>query len=229
MDLHRRYWAIMAFGLAAAGAQGCRLTKNFHVVEKGEFYRSAQLTREELNLAIDEAGIRTVINLRGEAPGKDWFDTEVAVAKERGVELVNIPMRSEAIPRRADLIKLLDAYKSVARPILIHCQFGADRTGEAAAIYQMEYLGKSRKEALKSLTPKYFHFEIYKPSKRYFMGKIYQGASWAYNEYDPCKQDYKHFDRDKQCNGNPPPDVETEEYMTPPDARASAHAAGDAR
>lgn len=177
---------------------GCH--PNFHEVDPGKLYRSAQLTGEELDQAIHTFGIRTVINLRGENPGKDWYDAEARVTQQAGVKLISIPMMASRIPHRKDLIDLLDAFEKSERPILIHCQAGADRTGEASAIYEMEYMGKSRKEALKMLTLKYDHLELAAPSKRYFIG-VYGGKDWAYHTYDPCAQDYRYYDKQKYCSG----------------------------
>ncbi len=109
--------------------------------------------------------------------------------------MINIPMSAGIIPHRKNLIKLLDAYASAERPILIHCLAGADRSGEAAAIYLQEYMGATKEESLEMLTLKYLHVERFKPAKRYFIREVYQGKEWAYNEYDPCEQTYSHYDQ----------------------------------
>lgn len=184
------------------GGLGFRPGKNFHEVVPGEFYRSAQLTGKEFEAAIKDHGIKTIINLRGEKPGSDWFENEVAAAEKHGVQLVSIGMRASRIPHRQDLIKLLDVYANAPRPILVHCQGGADRTGEATAIYAMEYMGWSRKRALKMLTLKYYHFRVFTPAKSYFIRNVYNGETWARTEYDPCAADYKYYDKSKLCRGN---------------------------
>jgi protein tyrosine/serine phosphatase len=211
MDLHHRLGLIVL--LAVLPLQGCRLSKNFHVVQENALYRSAQLDREELEQAIDHFHIKTVINLRGERPGQKWYDDEADVAAGHGVELINIGMSPDRLPHRDDLIKLLDAFKTAERPILIHCQAGADRTGEAVAIYQMEYMGKSRENALKSLTPKYNHYSLVKPAKRYFI-KRWVSEHWARNVYDPCVQEYSYYDQAANCgSGSPLPEEEVEEIL----------------
>lgn len=194
---------VLFLALTSLAATGCRVTANFHTVEKGKLYRSAQLTEPELQTAIDKAGIKTIINLRGKSQ-EGWYKTEKTVADENGVLLIDIPMSAERIPHRQDLIKLMDAFRDSPRPILIHCAAGADRTGEAAAIYQMEYMDKTREQALEMLTPKYFHFTELKPSKRYFI-RQYQGAEWVYEGYDPCVTKYKYYDQEKFCTGGEPP------------------------
>lgn len=194
--MNRAIWVLLASVLLG----GCRLSANFHEIDPGKFYRSAQLTEAELRESIDRAGIRTIINLRGSNPGSDWYDAEARVARERGVRLVDIGMSAKRLPHRADLLKLLDAYREAERPLLVHCLAGADRTGEAAAIYQMEYMNKAKDDALEMLTLKYLHFAPTTPAKRYFIG-LYQGREWAYRLYDPCATYYEHYDQRANCSG----------------------------
>ncbi len=175
------------------------LGKNLHEIYAGEYYRSAQLTKTQLSETINKHGIKTVINLRGAHVGEDWYDNEAAVAKSKGVELIDIGMSASRLPHRQDLIKLLDAFHQAPRPLLVHCQAGADRTGEATAIYLMEFKGKSKNEALKMLTVKYHHLEVAKPAKRYFIDKIYEDETWVRSTYDPCAADYKYYDKPKYC------------------------------
>ena len=82
----------------------------------------------------------------------------------------------------------------------MHCDGGADRAGEASAIYQIEYMGKSSAEALEMLTLRYRHFSWWKPAMRYFIER-YRGEDWLLNEYDPCSDEYDYYDRAKYCSG----------------------------
>jgi hypothetical protein len=110
-------------------------------------------------------------------------------------------MGAGKLPRRQDLIALLDAYRFAPRPILIHCRAGADRTGEASAIYLQEYMQRSREEALEALTFDYWHVELFKPAKRYFIREVYRGEEWAREVYDPCAPDqpYEYFNPARDC------------------------------
>ncbi len=82
----------------------------------------------------------------------------------------------------------------------MHCDGGADRAGEASAIYQIEYMGKSRAEALEMLTLRYRHLSWLKPAKRYFIER-YRGEDWLRNEYNPCSDEYEYYDKVKYCGG----------------------------
>ncbi len=177
---------------------GLLLSCNFHVVEEGKLYRSAQPSADDIEKAVEEYGIKTIINLRGEG-SSDWYIEEEQIARELDLDLINIRMRASHIPLANNLKMLFDAFDNAKRPILIHCQAGADRTGEATAIYLMEYMGKTKKEALKMLTPKYLHLKKKYPAKRYFINN-YQGKEWALNEYDPCEEKWEHFPKDTYCN-----------------------------
>jgi protein tyrosine/serine phosphatase len=192
-----RYSSILLFLLIFITS--CNPALNLHVVEKGKLLRSKQLSANQLRKVIKKAGIKTLINLRG-TDTDDWWHEERQVTEELGVEFINIGMSARRLPHKQDLITLLDAYKNAPRPILIHCKGGADRTGEASAIYQMEYMGKSKKKALKQLTFKYFHIKQRFPAKRYFI-KRYLGEDWVRSQYDPCQPGWKYYDQSKYCHG----------------------------
>lgn len=173
---------------------------NIHEIDSGKLIRSAQLTPAALEQLIINKKIKTVINLRGASPGNAWFDGEAAVVQKYNLLHVNIGMSAERLPLRDDLLTLLEAYKTAPRPILIHCMRGVDRTGEAAAIYQMLYQNKSKADALKMLSAKYFYFPEIMPAKYYFINQIWQDEQWAYDQYKPCESDYQYFDKTKLCN-----------------------------
>ncbi len=167
---------------------------NFHEVDEGKLYRIAQPGKTDIERIHAEYGIKTILNLRGENEGERWYDVEKETAEKLGIKLINIGMKASRLPHKEDLIKLLDTFKTAERPILMHCQAGADRTGEASAIYAMEYLGKTKEEALEMLTPRFLHIEKRYPAKRYFIKELWQGEEWARNDYDPCSGDYDHYE-----------------------------------
>ncbi|MBY0414969.1 MAG: tyrosine-protein phosphatase [Bdellovibrionales bacterium] len=176
------------------------LVNNIHETDPGKLYRSAQLKDHELKKLILKRKIKTVINLRGEGVDKDWYQKELRASNELGVAHFDIAMSASRLPHKDDLRKLLALYETAERPILIHCLAGADRTGEAAALYQMIYMGKSKDEAIKQLSIRFFHLPSAKPAKRYFIRDVWQGVEWAKNSYDPCKADYRYYNREQFCN-----------------------------
>lgn len=160
-----------------------KFINNFHKVDNC-FYRSAQLSGKELKYVIRRYKIKTIINLRGENRQASWWKTENRIAKAHNIKFYNIQMKTNKLPHPSNLKKYLDAIEKAPHPILVHCRRGADRTGEAAAIWLLVKRRKSKKEALKQLSIKYQHFKANKPAKR-FLIRMWRGRHWALNDYNP--------------------------------------------
>lgn len=111
------------------------VTGNFHEVRAGLLYRSAQLSPERLDRELDARGIRAVLNLRGAAPEAQWWRDEVAVAARHGVVHADLELDAWSMPDGARLDRLLELIDTLPRPLLIHCQSGADRSGLASALF----------------------------------------------------------------------------------------------
>jgi len=174
---------------------------NLHTVKDGVMYRSAQPSGTDLRRVVVQYGIKSVINLRGESPGKDWYGDEVAVSQELGLQRIDISMSARRLPHKDDLIRLLDAFNELPRPILVHCKAGADRTGEAVAIFALDHLKWSKRKAAGQLHPYFGHVPDLYPAMTYFVREVYQGEEWARTSYNPCRGDYKYYDKDKYCLG----------------------------
>ncbi len=157
---------------------------NFHVVQEGALYRSAQLSGHELDTYIKRYGIKTIINLRGKYPEQRWYVDEKASVDRNNVMLCDIPNDADILTSKENLITLLNIFDHASRPLLVHCLAGADRTGEASALWVIDQQGKSNNEALAQLVPEYRHNERLHPEKK-FLIKIWRGREWLYNEYDP--------------------------------------------
>ncbi|WP_419785522.1 dual specificity protein phosphatase family protein [Pseudodesulfovibrio sp.] len=134
---------------------------NFHTITPGEAYRSAQLDRDELKHYVHEHGIRSIINLRGKRPGKDWYRQEIATSRELGVRHFDYGgIGAVRPPTPKELAELLTLFASAPRPVLLHCQAGADRSGLAAAIWKEEIDGTTAAEARKQLSLRYGHMPV---------------------------------------------------------------------
>lgn len=161
-----------------------KLFDNFHSVESGTLYRSKQLSQRRLEKYIKRLGLKTIINLRGSNPTRSWWQKEKAVTKKYGLKFYNLAMTARSLPSKKHLLKLLEIYKTAPRPILIHCYSGADRTGEAAALWVLEHQKKHKNIALKQLSLKYGYMRFKHPAKRFFID-IWQGKDWLKKSYDP--------------------------------------------
>jgi protein tyrosine/serine phosphatase len=137
---------------------GVRASGNVHEVEPGQLYRSAQLSGCSLNEVIDHYGIRTVINLRGRNPDAIWYRDETAITTRKGITHIDIGMSSSKEPDAATINQLIEAFKSAPKPILIHCEAGADRSGLASAIFELVIAHRPASVAEEQLSFYYGHF-----------------------------------------------------------------------
>lgn len=146
-----------------------QLSGNFHTVIAGELYRSAQPSPAQLENYVREHGIKTVINLRGPKDNAQWYVQEVAAARRLDVWHIDFGMSATKIlsPQRAD--ELVAIMKSAPKPILIHCQAGADRTGLASVIYSKQIAGVGEDVAERQLSFYYGHVSIPHVSSAYAM------------------------------------------------------------
>jgi protein tyrosine/serine phosphatase len=139
--------ALAAIGVLAAWLGGLQLTGNIHEVEPGALYRSAQLGRAALSDVIQDYHIRTVINLRGMNPEAPWYSGELAVSWSLGVVHYDFPMSANEMVEPAMMTRLEALLRSAPKPVLIHCQSGADRSGLAAALYEYAIAARLEEES----------------------------------------------------------------------------------
>lgn len=143
-----------------------RLTGNFHKVIAGQLYRSGQPSASQLESWVRTYGIRTVINLRGANPGKGWYDREVATAAALGLHHIDIKVKS-SIPASRELTdRIVEAMRTAPKPILVHCEAGADRTGLAAALYLAAVVDIGEVAADRQLSFIYGHISVWPSAGR---------------------------------------------------------------
>lgn len=146
--------------LMGAYLLGIQLTGNFATVVAGEVYRSNQPTPARLEVYEKAHGIRSIINLRGDSNGEDWYQQELASAKKLSIAHYDFAM-SDREELSADRAKQLVALMEKAeKPLLIHCKAGADRTGLASALYLAKYAGSSEQDAEAQLSIRYGHISL---------------------------------------------------------------------
>ncbi len=133
---------------------------NFHPITPCEAYRSAQLDRDELEYYINKYNIKSIINLRGEHPDEPWYKEEKEVCSMHKIQHYSIPLSSSREPDEAVIRQLIEIFKNAQRPVLIHCQAGADRSGLAAAIWKVVVDKEQKSVAEKQLSIFYGHLLI---------------------------------------------------------------------
>lgn len=133
---------------------------NLHRIEGTQVYRSAQPDEDFLRKLFQDKGLRSIIKLNSRNSGSRSRDEEAA-ARKLGLNMVYLPMAMHRLPTRQELIDLLNAIESTPRPVLIHCNAGADRTGLAAVLVAMQQ-GESFEQAVdRQLSMKYLHVGIW--------------------------------------------------------------------
>jgi protein tyrosine/serine phosphatase len=130
---------------------------NLHAVEAGLVYRSGQLSPGRLTSLVRDAGIRSVINLRGEQVGVAWYDQELRITQALGVTLINYPISARSVLSGEQMQKLSALIRDAEKPVLIHCSGGADRTGLACAVYCVD-AGQPRNRTREQLSAYFGHF-----------------------------------------------------------------------
>lgn len=96
-------------------------------------WRAAQPLPHQMK-ALKALGIKTVVNLRGNAQ-TTTHRLEKEACERLGLTFVDYKLRSRAAPTREELHGLRDLFRSVEHPILLHCKSGADRAGLASTLY----------------------------------------------------------------------------------------------
>jgi protein tyrosine phosphatase (PTP) superfamily phosphohydrolase (DUF442 family) len=106
-------------------------------------------------------GIRTVVNLRNVHSDRD----ELAGLGLRYVHIHCVPWH----PEDEDVVKFLQVVADPAnRPVLVHCQHGADRTGLMVAAYRIVEEGWTADEAMQEL-PRFGFHEVWGGLKGYLL------------------------------------------------------------
>jgi protein tyrosine/serine phosphatase len=162
-------------------------TNNFHVVIPNELYRSAQPSSAEIAEYKAKYGIRTIVNLRGANPKKDWYQNEIAASESQGITHIDFGMSSQQIQPPEKIERLITVLAEAPKPILIHCESGADRSGLVAAVYLAAIAKKGEETAEAQLSIRYGHFSIPVLSQAYPMDQSfdniegmfgYAGTTW---------------------------------------------------
>ena len=181
MNQKRTYWISVAFLLF------CMVTSyifyrvqqnNFQVITPGEAYRSAQPGTQQLESYIRKYGIRSVINLRGKNKDAQWYQDEITVSKTYALAHYDVALVSTQEPTEEDIRTLFHIFESAPRPVLIHCQFGADRTGLVAAMWKTYVDREPQKVAGRQLSLLYGHLPF---GKRYAMDRFFRDWSSSYH------------------------------------------------
>jgi protein tyrosine/serine phosphatase len=154
-------WVVLFGSLAVAfyALRGFLFDNNLQEVVPGKVYRSAQMAPPQLRDAIRRLKIKTVINLRGESE-KYWYADEKKICDEEGVRIIGLRFSSTSYPDTSVINNLINALRDEGNePILLHCKWGADRSGLGASFAVVVH-GGSPEEARGQMAAAYGNFGV---------------------------------------------------------------------
>tara|TARA_R110002012_G_scaffold260891_2_gene442651 strand:- start:2245 stop:2835 length:591 start_codon:yes stop_codon:yes gene_type:complete len=137
-----------------------QLTGNFHTVVPGALYRSAQPSSADIAGYHRTYGIKTIVNLRGKHPGKDWYEAEIAETARLGITHVDFYMSASLELSQPQAEELVSIFQQAEKPLLIHCKAGADRSGLASALYLAAVSRQGEDAAESQISLRYGHISI---------------------------------------------------------------------
>lgn len=152
-------------------------------------WRSNHPTKARLK-RLKAKGLRTVISLRG---GGDAAHnaTERLWCEDLGLTLRSVGMSDKVAPPREALLHLIDTFREVETPLLIHCKAGADRAGLASAVYLLTMTDTPLPKARAMLSWRFLHLRSSKAGvldavlDAYSVDSAMPFAEWVTTSYDP--------------------------------------------
>lgn len=146
---------------------------NFAAVVDGVAYRSAQPTADQIATYTKNHGIRSIINLRGRNDGRPWYDQEVAQSEKLGLVHYDFRMSARQELSQEKAQELIALMEKVEKPVLIHCNWGADRSGLASALYVAAIAKEGEAKAESQLSLWFGHIPL-AISKPYAMDRTFE-------------------------------------------------------
>jgi protein tyrosine/serine phosphatase len=117
--------------------------ENFYKVSD-VLYRSAQPTAEGMK-NLEKMGIKTIVNLRSFHSDRDEMR-----GTKMGYEHITMKAWHAEDKEIVRFLKILINKKN--QPVLVHCRYGADRTGTMCALYRVAIEGWTKEEAIEEMT-----------------------------------------------------------------------------
>ena len=156
----RPHWlSVLVFTLSAVAAAFLFFyrvqTYHFAEVQKDVLYRDGNRGLREFKTALRKADARTVVILNDDQEvQKEPFSSELNYLKEKGIEVVRIPVKLGGYPTTDQVKQFLDVTNDRGKwPILVHCAQGVRRTGMMVAAYQESILGYDDAKAKANINP----------------------------------------------------------------------------
>jgi len=123
----------------------------------GQIYRSGQMSGSALAHAIQQQGIQSVLNLRGGDGADGWYRDETNTTHQLGVGHYDFGLSAGREVSDEEIDRIMETIRRAPKPVLIHCNGGADRSALISAIYLYTTQGETAAEASRALSPFYGH------------------------------------------------------------------------
>jgi protein tyrosine/serine phosphatase len=136
---------------------------NLHKLNDG-LYRGAQPTAEGIR-ELEKLGVKTIVCLRANHSDQD-------ILGNAKIALVHIPIKTWD-PKDEHVVRFLKIVTDKnRRPVFVHCQHGADRTGTMCAIYRMAVDGWTKQQAIDEMTAGGFNYHSIWTNLPKFINKL---------------------------------------------------------
>ncbi|MBN1393424.1 MAG: dual specificity protein phosphatase family protein [Pirellulales bacterium] len=122
---------------------------NLHKVDDG-LYRGAQPTAEGIK-ELEKLGVKTIVILREKHSDKE-------IIGKSNIAYVSIALHTWSVDEKDVARFLRIATDKNLRPVFVHCQHGADRTGAMCAAYRVAVDGWTKRRAIDEMTGGGFGF-----------------------------------------------------------------------
>lgn len=132
-------------------------TGNFGVIVPGRSYRAGQMSSAMLGGIVRVHGVKTVLNLRGSNPDQAWYRAERAATTAAGATQVDVSMSSCEWMSRAQLRAVIRVLDTCEYPLLVHCQWGSERTGLISAFAELLRPGSTLEDAWRQFSARYLY------------------------------------------------------------------------
>lgn len=130
---------------------------NLHQISD-DAWRSGQPTPGQLR-AFARSGGRSVVSLRA-GRGFGSLPLEVEACRESGLAYHNLALRARVLPSGEELHAAARLFRTLERPVLLHCMSGADRSGFASALFLMLAEDRPVAEARRQLSLRFGHIRF---------------------------------------------------------------------
>lgn len=164
---------------------------NLHQISP-EMWRSNQPSPRQIQRHVEQRGIKTIVNLRGEST-RGYYLLEKETCEALNIDLVDYQVFSRDTPTKNAVLATEALFSNIQYPALMHCKSGADRAGLMSVLYELARRRRPLMDALKQLSLRYLHVKHGKTGMldAFFEAAIEAGVvtandffTWIENDYD---------------------------------------------